>query len=57
MRGVDKGIHRGLMVMKTEQGSYPELAKSLCVEPSGPKECDGERKRRRQYKRRFGLKL
>ena len=37
MRRVGKGVHRGLLVTRKEEGSYPEIAKSLCVEPNGPK--------------------
>ena len=56
-RRVCKGVHRGLMVTNWEHRSCLKIIKSTCVEPEGPKECDGRRKRRGRYKRRFGLEL
>ena len=57
MRRIGKGVHGGLMVTKEELSSYPEPSKSLYVEARGPKEFDGERKRRWCYKSRFGPEL
>ena len=45
------------MVTKEQFNRYHECAKSLEVEERGPKECDGRKKKKRQYKWRFGLRL
>ena len=57
MRRVAKGVHGGLVVTKGQFDSYYECAKSQEVEERGSKECDGRKKKERQYKWRFGLGL
>ena len=56
-RKVGKDVHEVMVVTKEQFNSNPESAKSFCVEARGPKGCDGQRKRGRLYKWRFGLEL
>ena len=57
MKSLGKYVHGRWMMTKGKFNGFSESAKSLCAETRGPEECDGWRKRKKEYNCRFALKL